>query len=268
MKTRPSCRRGFTLIELLVVIAIIAVLAAMLLPALSKAKEEAQGISCINNVKQLTLAAHIYASDYADAIMPNMINDPNSWVSGDVSKLPGATNEMDIKKSVLFPYNKSLGIYRCPGDKYTVSGTSGRRVRSYSLSVMMGMNNTFSKTVIHPGIKENVKLSSVSNPGPSDALFFVDEQSDPNDLTGRRSSIDDGLFAQYSRGNPSLWANVPASRHGNGGQFSFADGHCERWDWREATTKNLRGRLQRGTPPVDRDLRRIMEAMYPAGQFN
>src|SRR6267142_7033164 len=116
--------KAFTLIELLVVIAIIAILAAMLLPALSRAKEKASGISCINNLKQLTLAAHMYAGDFQDAIPPNVVNDPRAWVSGDVSALPGATNVTDIRAAVLFPYNRSEPVYRCPGDKIVFKNTS------------------------------------------------------------------------------------------------------------------------------------------------
>src|ERR1043166_8983305 len=88
-RNRQSGETGFTLIELLVVIAIIAILAAMLLPALSRAKERATGISCKNNLKQLTVAAHIYSGDFKDAIPPNAVNDVRAWVGGDVSMLPG-----------------------------------------------------------------------------------------------------------------------------------------------------------------------------------
>ena len=143
------------------------------------------------------------------------------------------------------------------------------RVRSYSLSGMMGRNSPDAATSVHPGLSENLKLSSVKNPGPSQALFFVEEQSDPNDTTSTGTSLEDGYFAQNYKGNgPSLWRNSPASRHGSAGQFSFSDGHVERWGWLEAKTRTLRGLDVRGTTPTDRDLKRIMEAIYPAGTFN
>src|SRR5437016_60481 len=127
---------AFTLIELLVVIAIIAILAAMLLPALSRAKQKAMGISCLNNLKQLTLAAQVYATDFQDAIPPNAVNDPRAWVSGDVSALPGATNSADIRAAVLYPYDKSEAIYQCPGDKIGFNRTASLRIRSYSMNGM------------------------------------------------------------------------------------------------------------------------------------
>src|SRR5215467_15427381 len=96
-RNRQSGETAFTLIELLVVIAIIAILAAMLLPALARAKERATGISCLNNLKQLTVAAHIYSGDFKDAIPPNAVNDVRAWVGGDVSVLPGGTNVADIR---------------------------------------------------------------------------------------------------------------------------------------------------------------------------
>jgi prepilin-type N-terminal cleavage/methylation domain-containing protein/prepilin-type processing-associated H-X9-DG protein len=258
----PGGRRGFTLIELLVVIAIIAILAAMLLPALSKAKQKAQGANCLNNLKQLTLAAHLYAGDNDDKIPPNYFGGATgAWIIGDASVVPGATNLIYIRNGLLFPYNGSEAIYRCPGDQIPIPGTGVLRARSYSLSIMMGLNDDFGKNTVHPGISENIKLSAVRNPGPSDALFFVDEQAD---TTAALSSLDDGQFRQdYLGGSPSVWRNAPASRHGSRGIFSFADGRADAWNWRESTTKNLKGKLQAGTGPQDRDLRRVRSAMYP-----
>jgi prepilin-type N-terminal cleavage/methylation domain-containing protein/prepilin-type processing-associated H-X9-DG protein len=260
---------AFTLIELLVVIAIIAILAAMLLPALSGAKTRAVGISCLNNLKQLTLAAVLYSTDYADAIAANYVADTNAWVGGDVSTLPGATNVLDIQRAKLFPYNRSVNIYRCPADKFALRTRTVPRVRSYSLSGMMGINSDWAAQAVHPNIRENRKFSEVKNPGPSRAFFFVDEQSDPNDLTGYDSvsSIDDGYFAVNSTTGPVTWQNSPANRHGDVGSLSFADGHVENWKWRERTTHLLKGVWSKGPSPLDRDLARFREASFAPGTY-
>ena len=263
---------GFTLIELLVVIAIIAILAAMLLPALSKAKMRATGTSCLNNLKQLTLAAQIYATDNQDYIIPNKISTAAdvSWVAGDVSgrSTPtGPTNVTFITSSLLFPYDKTPANYSCPADKITVAGTSGAtRVRSYSLNCMMGDNGDPGGTgnQDHVGIKENLKFTSVLHPDPSSASFFIDEQGGNTSAT---TSIDDGYYAVDFTAVGPAWRNVPASRHGNHGQFSFADGHVSMIKWVEPKTQFLKGLDDNSAQRPDADLHQIWLSTYSVGGY-
>ena len=247
---------AFTLIELLVVIAIIAILAALLLPALSSAKQKAQRIACTSNLKQLTLAALLYSGDFNDFIPPNLLNSPGQgWIDGNSRDLPGATNTALIENGVLFPQTKSIAIFRCPGNHEPVQGTGAFRVRDYSLNGMMGLNSDGAKYV-HSSVPENLKFSQVQTPGPASANLFTDEQSSDDPRT---TSIDDGYFAVNL--DSKDWQNIPASRHGNGGVLSFADGHVEFWKWRESTTRTLQGNFI-ATTPLDRDLRRLKEATY------
>jgi len=265
---------GFTLIELLVVIAIIAILAAMLLPALARSKRKALGISCINNLKQLTLAAVTYSVDYADAIVPNGGATFGSWVPGgtaayDVSQLPGATNTALIEQAALYPYNQSVGIYRCPADQDIIPTATRPRVRNYSLNGMMGDNLGFTSNV-HPGIQENKKFSQVRAPGPSAASFFFDEQSSASSGT-TKTSIDDGYFAVDSGAgsktafNSGVWRNVPSSRHGNYSQLSFADGHAGILKWRLPGTQYLQGLDADSGVSNNADKRQLWLTTYASG---
>lgn len=252
-RSRRNYFRGFTLIELLVVIAIIAILAGMLLPALSKAKSKAGATKCLNNLKQLQLCWIMYAHDYDDTLVPNFLNDPQAWISGVVSSMPGATNINDIKAGRLWKYNNSLEIYRCPNDIAALSsgGRKFTRVRSFSMSGRM--NGPAAAAFVNPNLPFFKNLSSINAPGPSEAFVFVDEQAD---------SIDDGFYAVRANvRNAGFWQNTPASRHGNSGQVSFADGHAEYWRWKEGTTAKLKG-LDKTTRAGDRDLERFRLATY------
>lgn len=277
------CRtwKAFTLIELLVVIAIIAILAAMLLPALARSKQEAFRINCLSNLKQLTLGAHLYAGDNRDYLPPNIVNSDLGWVAGNVGPQSGypasdVTNFLFLKQSALYIYNPNVGIYHCPADQVEVQGLGipgAVRCRSYSASGMMGDNSTNlmddttgSAASVHDGLQENLKLSNVTDPGPAGASYFWDEQDAP---TAAQTSIDDGYFAiDYAGVDPSgAWRNIPASRHGNFGQMSFADGHAGEMKWVEPKTQHM---ISSGSNPYfvsglanDLDLEQVWKSMYP-----
>jgi hypothetical protein len=206
---------------LLVVIAIIAILAAMLLPGLARAKQQALTISCVNNLKQLQIAWFNYIGDLQDIMVPNKIingygSAPGSWVIGDTRPNASGSNEMS---GVLFPYVKSLGLYHCPADTSKVNNNPGLlRVRSYSMSVHL--NSTPNENGIGPFPLE--KYSQIIPPASSDVLVFVDENED---------CIEDGLFG-LNRNPDAHWLNLPTDRHGRIGTLSFADGHAVKRKWR------------------------------------
>jgi prepilin-type N-terminal cleavage/methylation domain-containing protein/prepilin-type processing-associated H-X9-DG protein len=257
---------GFTLIELLVVIAIIAILAAMLLPALSKAKQRALTISCVSNLKQLALGWTMYAGDNQDQMVINHLNPasylgtPDSWINGQigqVSSLPGATNLLAIQQGVLYQYNPNPGVYECASANTGPTGLEQiKLVRNYSIEHRMGGNVTwFYNTASIPNY---TKISQVVNPSPSSAMVFVDESV---------NTIDDGLFyTSPAPPNPATgtWQNSPTARHGKGGSFSFADGHSERWGWQVLNKENGQTTAVStyGNLTVN-DYTRVINAIYP-----
>jgi prepilin-type N-terminal cleavage/methylation domain-containing protein/prepilin-type processing-associated H-X9-DG protein len=239
-----SARRkgGFTLIELLVVIAIIAILAAMLLPALAKSKAKAQQIKCMSNGRQLCLAWRLYAEDNREYLLAAQSNvgpapRPN-WITGNLDFIAGNPSNWNINTDIavgpMWTYSgKNADIYKCPSDlsSVTIAGVVKPRVRSISMSQVFGSGEWLDASP--PGVTGSpgrwatfYSLAHVKH--PSKTFVFVDEHPD---------SINDSAFATALTGNYNNspvtggYVDVPANFHNGGCGFSFADGHSEVHRW-------------------------------------
>ncbi len=259
---RQTERQGlaFTLVELLVVIAVIAILAALLLPALSLAKQSARNINCESNLKQLQLCWQLYADDYAGVFVPNDWIDTESttnivttngtitvntssfymqtsWCSGDAQT---DTNTASIQSGLLFAYNTCAAIYHCPSDASTIVDANGNplpqlRTRSYNMSqsvngypLLLNPTSGYQVDTLQPCF---ANFSAITNPPPSQLFVFLDE----NEVT-----LQDAQFG-YPMANIGYgtWWDMPSNRHNQGANFSFADGHVEHWKWQVPMLANV-----------------------------
>jgi len=246
-----------------VVIAIIAILAALLLPALSPAKDQARTVECLNNLKQLQLAWHMYGADtgrlprnwdYGGGPAPPEANwvsgimhyDTLEWAAGALSDSTNTTLLLDDRKTQLAPYLKSAAVFKCPSDQsYAIrAGGNYPRVRSYSMNGYVGESSRISDL----GRLHYYKSEDFIRPGSSETFIFLEEHED---------SINDGFFFVGLQTDEAVgWNNVPASRHRKAANFVFADGHAERHRWRDSRTiqpvtrNRLFGLFQSNNPDV------------------
>ncbi len=247
-----SSNRAFTLIELLVVIGIIAILAAMLLPVLSKAKSKGQGIYCVNNTRQIMLGWRLYADDNGDFLPPNdlpyntsFVPSESCWVVGNMNILPDATNsaiQLDDKYTLLARYGLKPPVYKCPADLSHV-GTDPK-VRSYSMNQAVGtqwnvpgghaaMPEGWLTGTYNNGVNTWLtygKLSAIVRPSPTMLWVLIDEHPDSINDTG--FSVECGNVDAAAE-----WIDFPASYHNGACGISYADGHSEIKKWLDSRTK-------------------------------
>lgn len=219
--------QGFTLIELLLVIAIIAILAALLMPALATAQAKGKRTACLNNLKQCVLSFQMYSADNDGKLAPNYPlrqADSNSWVLGDMKVASDSTNLTFIRRGKLFPYASQVALYRCPADPSRTGAAP--RVRSYSMNGWIGSRYMDAKPRAS-SFRTFVRDSELSAAGPATIWVIADEHE---------ASIDDGWFL-VTMDDSQPFASFPATRHERSYGLTFGDGHAEFYKLRDPKTQ-------------------------------
>ena len=236
----------------------IAILAAILLPVLGRAKMRARSTACLNNTRQLAVAWTFYSSDNSEQLVYNpSMADPDTasgWVNSAIGNecLPtGATNLLALSHGLLFPYCPSLGTYQCPSALRGPSDFANvRLVRHYSLVSRLGGGPT-TVDVLGTNYAIYARMYEIQDPGPAQAATFVDESVE---------SLDDGAFCLTYDASPDIWRNSPAGRHDRGGTLAFAAAHAEHWRWRGLPEEF--GYDLDTTPATMPDMLRLCEAIF------
>jgi prepilin-type processing-associated H-X9-DG protein/prepilin-type N-terminal cleavage/methylation domain-containing protein len=274
---RPHCGPAFTLIELLVVIAVIAILAALLLPALNSAKRRAKWVICVNNERQLQVGWHLYAVDNSDLLIPN--SSLGSWTASKGYYEIGTSWCPDhpvvdedytlLKRGLLYQYIQNVGLYHCPSDFSHVMDQpfNGHplpmlRNRTYCMSQSVnGKPEDLSGHGFPLNLPCYTKFSAIRRPGPGKLFVFIDENPDAMADAAYTDTV--GITIDGVPTYPG-WTDMPADWHSHGANLSFADGHVERWRWESSMifdSYSYLGGHPDSTPEQMRDYMRIRNAM-------